>query len=200
MKKPVILAALVVLSAIFLSSCMDNSSPKSSSSTQPVLSKEDLIKRGEYLVTTIGCNDCHSPKKMGERGPEVIQELMLSGYPAERPVPKVSVDALKNGWGMFNSDLTSFVGPWGESFAANLTPDQTGLGNWTEEQFKKALTQGKYMGVDGSRMLLPPMPWTNWANMKDEDVKAIFVYLQSLPPVKNSVPAPIPPQTIMEGK
>jgi hypothetical protein len=200
MKKPVILLALFVLSVTILSSCMDNSSPKVSSSAQPSLSKEDLINKGEYLVTTIGCNDCHSPKKMGQRGPEVIPELLLSGYPGNRPVPKASADALKNGWGMFNSDLTSFVGPWGESFAANLTPDQTGLGNWTEEQFKKALTQGKFKGIDGGRMLLPPMPWTDWVNMKDEDVKAIFAYLQSIPPVKNTVPEPIPPQTIMAGK
>jgi hypothetical protein len=201
MKKPVILVALFVLSVTLLSSCMDNSSPKGSSSTQPSLSKEDLIKKGEYLVTTIGCNDCHSPKKMGERGPELIQGLMLSGYPGDKPVPKVNIDVFKSGWGgMFTPDLTSFVGPWGETFAANLTPDQTGLGNWTEEQFKKALTQGKYQGIDGGRVLLPPMPWQNWTNMKDEDVKAIFAYLQSIPPVKNTVPLPIPPQTIMAGK
>jgi len=200
MKKPAVLLASLVLSATILSSCMDNNSPKVSSSAQPAVSKEDLIKKGEYLVSTIGCGDCHSPKKMGQRGPEVIPELMLSGYPGERPVPKISVEALKNGWGMFTPDLTSFVGPWGESFAGNITPDQTGIGNWTEEQFKKAITQGKFKGLDGGRMLLPPMPWQNWVNMKDEDVKAIYAYLKSIPPVKNIVPPPIPPETLMAGK
>jgi len=151
-------------------------------------------------VTTIGCNDCHSPKRMGERGPEVIPELLLSGYPGDRPVPKASADALKSGWGLLNSDFTSFVGPWGESFAGNITPDQTGIGNWTEEQFKKALTQGKFKGIDGGRMLLPPMPWQNWTNLKDEDVKAIYAYLKSIPPVRNIVPAPIPPESLFTAK
>ena len=200
MKKLAVLLGSIVLGAIILSSCMDNNSPKVSPNAQTALSKEDLIKKGEYLVTTIGCNDCHSPKKMGQRGPEIIPELLLSGYPGNRPLPKGSADALKSGWGMFTRDLTSFVGPWGESFAANLTPDQTGLGNWTEEQFKKALTQGKFKGVDGGRILLPPMPWTDWVNLKDEDVKAIFAYLKSIPPVKNIVPEPIPPETLMAGK
>lgn len=192
MKKQIFLYASFLFVAATLTDCMNNN-PKPVSNAGQSLSNEDLIKKGEYLVTTIGCNDCHSPKRMGARGPEVIPELLLSGYPGNRPVPKASAEALKNGWGMFNADLTSFVGPWGESFAGNLTSDPTGIGNWTEEQFKKALTQGKFKGIDGGRMLLPPMPWQNWANMKDEDVKAIFLYLKSTPPVRNIVPAPIPP-------
>jgi hypothetical protein len=196
MKIAIYICAAILFSSVLSSSCTDNNQPIASSSAQPTLSNDDLIKKGEYLVTTIGCNDCHSPKRMGDRGPEVIPELMLSGYPGDRPVPKASADALKNGWGLLNSDFTSFVGPWGESFAGNLTSDPTGIGNWTEEQFKKALTQGKFKGVDGGRMLLPPMPWTNWANLKDEDVKAIFLYLKSTPPVRNIVPAPIPPNEL----
>jgi hypothetical protein len=193
MNKAIYIGSSFLLSIILFGSCTDYNPSTVSPGTQPPISNEDLIRKGEYLVTTIGCNDCHSPKRMGVHGPEVIPELMLSGYPGDRPVPKASADALKNGWGQFNSDLTSFVGPWGESFAGNLTSDQTGIGNWTEEQFKKALTQGKFKGIDGGRMLLPPMPWQNWMNMKDEDVKAIFLYLKSTPPVRNIVPAPIPP-------
>jgi hypothetical protein len=196
MKKQIFLYASFLFVAASLSSCMDNN-PKPVAQAEQAMSNEDLIIKGEYLVTTIGCNDCHSPKRMGERGPEVIPELMLSGYPGDRPVPKVSAEALKNGWGLLNSDFTSFVGPWGESFAGNLTSDPTGIGNWTEEQFKIALTQGKFKGIDGGRMLLPPMPWWNWANMKDEDVKAIFLYLKSTPPVRNIVPAPIPPDALL---
>lgn len=195
MKKPIFFLTSVLFFAAFFSSCMENN-PAPVTNTEKAMSNEDLIKKGEYLVNTIGCNDCHSPKRMGERGPEVIPELMLSGYPGDRPLAKVNTDVFKNGWGLFNSDLTSFVGPWGQSFAGNITSDPTGIGNWTEEQFKKALTQGKFKGIDGGRMLLPPMPWTNWTNMKDEDVKAIFLYLKSTPPVRNIIPAPIPPENL----
>ena len=190
-------AVLIVVGS--LTSCMQASHSRVANKEQE-MTTEDYIKKGEYLVTTIGCNDCHSPKRMGERGPEIIPELMLSGYPGDRPTGIVSTDAFEKGWGLFNADLTSFVGPWGQSFAANLTSDPTGIGNWTEEQFKKALTQGKFKGLDGGRTLLPPMPWFNWTNMKDEDVKAIYLYLKSTPPVNNVVPAPIPPEDLVASK
>ncbi|NUM40354.1 MAG: diheme cytochrome c-553 [Leptospiraceae bacterium] len=157
---------------------------------------ETLVKKGEYLVGILGCHDCHSPKRMGPQGPELIPELMLSGYPASRPFGKVTKEALANGWSLFNEDLTCGVGPWGASFAANITSDETGIGNWSLEQFKKALTQGKSKGLDGGRMLLPPMPWFNYKNMKDEDIEAIFNYLKSTNPVSNVVPAPIPPDAL----
>ena len=76
------------------------------------------------------------------------------------------------------------------SFAGNLTSDETGIGNWTEEQFKKAITQGKYKGLDNSRPLLPPMPWPQFSMLNDADVKAIYTYLKSTKPVRNVVPAP----------
>jgi hypothetical protein len=106
---------------------------------------------------------------------------------------KFDESKIKNGFGMFYPDLTATAGPWGVSFAGNITPDETGIGNWTEEQFKKAITQGKSKGLDGGRMLLPPMPWFNYTTLKDEDVHAIFTYLRSIKPVKNVVPAPIAP-------
>jgi hypothetical protein len=164
------------------------SSPTANSGT-----KTDPVKHGEYLVQTMGCNDCHSPKRMGPQGPEVIRETMLSGYPSNRPTIKFEHELLKNGFSMFYPDLTGAIGPWGTSFAANLTPDDTGLGNWTFENFKKAMTQGKSKGMDNGRMLLPPMPWINYVNMEEEDLKAIFAYLKSIPAVKNVVPPPVPP-------
>ena len=177
-----------------VSSC-SNSNQKSAESTSVIkaVSPEEMVKRGEYLVTVMGCNDCHSQKKMGPNGPEIIPELLLSGYPSDRPVVKFNDPLLKEGFGMFYPDLTAAAGPWGVSFAANLTPDQSGIGTWTEEQFKKALMQGKFKGLDGTRMLLPPMPWFNFAYLKDEDASAIFAYLKSLNPVVNVVPQPIPP-------
>jgi mono/diheme cytochrome c family protein len=151
-----------------------------------------LIKRGEYLVTIMGCGDCHSPKAMGPQGPEPVAGKTLSGYPADRPVPKPNTDALKE-WVLFNGDNTASAGPWGVSFAANLTSDATGIGNWTKDQFKRALTQGKSKGIATNRMLLPPMPWPNYRTIKDADLDAIFAYLKSTKPVENVVPAPVPP-------
>ena len=153
--------------------------------------QEELAKRGEYLVTIMGCNDCHSPKIMGPQGPQLDPDRLLSGYPAGQPLPPMPVN--NDGWALMSMDLTAAVGPWGTSFAANLTSDATGIGNWTEEQFERALRHGLYKGLEGSRPLLPPMPWQNLVNMKPEDMKAVFAYLKSTKPVENVVPAPIPP-------
>jgi hypothetical protein len=145
----------------------------------------EKVKRGEYLVSIIGCDDCHSPKRMGPMGPEIIPELRLSGYPSSRPIMKADTSAVNQGWAMFVPDLTSSVGPWGVSFSANLTSDETGIGNWTEENFLRAIREGKYKGLETSRPLLPPMPWFVYKNMKDEDLKSIFAYLKTTKPVEN---------------
>ena len=95
-------------------------------------------------------------------------------------------------WGAItNNDLTAWVGPWGISFAANLTPDPTGFGSWTPEIFIQTIRTGKQAGV--GRPLLPPMPWMDYAQMTDADLRAVFAYLKSIPPVSNAVPAPVPP-------
>ena len=195
-KNHVILAFFTAVCLMGITSCTSNQTSSNKNETAQAESHENLVKRGEYLVTIMGCNDCHSPKKMGSKGPEVIPELLLSGYPADRPIVKFNDPMIKQGFGMFYPDLTAAAGPWGVSFAANLTPDPTGIGTWTEEQFKKAMTQGKFKGLDGTRMLLPPMPWFNFTTLKDEDTKAIFAYLKSLKPVKNAVPSPIPPENM----
>jgi hypothetical protein len=154
------------------------------------------IIRGEYLVTVGGCDDCHSPKRMGNRGPEIIPETRFGGYPSDRPIQKISFDALKNGWALMGGDMTSAVGPWGMSFAGNISSDETGIGNWSEEQFITSLRKGKYKGIETSRDLLPPMPWFNYAKMSDYDLKAIFTFLKSSNPVKNVVPMPISPDKL----
>lgn len=179
------------LTALFLGSCNEKPSSPPEGGEDAVPTQADLVKQGEYLVTIMGCHDCHSPKKMGPQGPELIPELMLSGYPAERGIPEFDSKLTDQGYAMMVPDLTAFKGPWGISFAANLTPDESGLQLWTEEQFKKAMKEGKFKGLDNSRPLLPPMPWFNFINIKDEDVHAIFTYLQSIQPVKNIVPQPV---------
>jgi mono/diheme cytochrome c family protein len=177
------------LAAILVCSCGNNNSTKESNSQE--LTGDQLIQRGDYLVATLGCNDCHSPKRMGTKGPEIIPELMLSGYPADRTLAPIDSDALHNGWLLFPLDLTAAVGPWGVSFAANLTSDPTGIGNWPEENFARALRQGKFKGLEGTRTLLPTMPWENYAKLTDADIKAIYAYLKSTKPVHNVVPAAI---------
>lgn len=157
------------------------------------MSKEDLIARGEYLVDFGGCNDCHSPKNgFDEKGPVLVEDRILSGHPASEPLD-TTITGSK--WIQTNPGLTSWGGPWGISFAANLTPDgPTGLGNWTEEIFIKAMRTGKHMGA--GRPILPPMPYFSVASLNDEDMKAVFAYLKSLKPVSNKVPDPIPPKGV----
>jgi hypothetical protein len=159
------------------------------------LNQPDLVKRGEYLVNTSACNDCHSPKRMTPLGPEPDPARLLSGYPSDAPLPRVNKEALKD-WVLFNQDLTGIAGPWGVSFAANITSDETGIGNWSEDQFFMAIRHGKYKGLEGSRNLLPPMPWQVYRNMTDQDLRSIFAYLKTTTPIRNIVPAPIPPTEI----
>jgi hypothetical protein len=192
MKNPI--AILILLSGLYLYSCTEKNNPAPRNTTaEEAPGQEDIVKQGKHLVEIMGCNDCHSPKKVGPKGPEIIEELLLSGYPSDRPVVTFDSKLIKEGFAMFYPDLTAAAGPWGISFAANLTPDETGIGNWSEEQFKKALTEGKLKGLDGSRTLLPPMPWVNYISLTDEEIHAVFTYLKSIKPVKNIVPNPISP-------
>jgi cytochrome c553 len=194
MKKTSYLFTTILFALILLAGCSNKQKPEVAVTPEPTPGQ--LVKRGEYLVTIMGCNDCHSPKSLGPQGPQIIPELMLSGYPGDRPRLKVETAALKIGWVLLTGDLTSAAGPWGVSYAANLTSDPTGIGSWTEDNFKRALKEGKFKGMPGGRTLLPPMPWQNYTNISDEDVSAIFAYLQSTKPVRNVVPAPIPPDQV----
>ena len=150
------------------------------------------VERGQYLVTIGGCNDCHTPLKIGPKGPEPDVARRLSGHPETFSIANGTTTASSQWLMSMAASGTAFSGPWGVSFAANLTPDQnTGLGIWTEEMFVKAVRTGRHMGV--SRPILPPMPWPNVGAMSDDDVKAVYAYLRSIPPVHNRVPDPLPP-------
>jgi hypothetical protein len=178
--------ALIIATAVI--ACTNTSAKNETKTT--VLDSTQKVKHGEYLVTVSGCDDCHSPKIMGPKGPEVDMEKRLSGFPATRPIPMFDSNLVKKGIAQFNEDLTSAAGPWGISFAANLTSDISGIGNWTLENFKYALRHGKWKGLEGSRDLLPPMPWFNLAKMTDGDLEAIYAFLKTTKPVENIVPAP----------
>ena len=150
------------------------------------------VATGKYLVDTSGCHDCHTPWIMGANGPEPDMTRALSGHPADLVIS--APGKMPEGWvGAMNATNTAWTGPWGVSFTANLTPDpETGI--WremTEEQFIQALRTGRHLGQ--GRPILPPMPWLPYGQKTDDDLKAIYAYLQSIPPVKNKVPDPLPP-------
>ncbi|SFV35651.1 c-type cytochrome [Thermoflavifilum thermophilum] len=151
---------------------------------------------GKHLVDISGCSDCHTPKKMTAMGPVPDTTMYLAGHPAVVPPPHINrVELEKNGL-MLTNDLSVWVGPWGISYAANLTPDETGLGGWSESQFLTAIRKGKWKGLEQSRDLLPPMSFVAEGmnhGFSDQELKAIFAYLQTIRPVHNLVPAPVPP-------
>ncbi|MEI9943194.1 MAG: diheme cytochrome c-553 [Chitinophagaceae bacterium] len=188
MKRSIFILSLITAAGLFVIVACQNSSANPQS--EVILSKDSLIKRGSYLVTVSGCDDCHSPKRFSANGVELIPELRLSGSQHNNTLPKVDKSQVKNGWVLLGGDFTAAVGPWGVSYAGNLTSDETGIGIWSEAQFSKALREGKLKGMDGTRPLLPSMPWENFRNFTDLDIKAIYTFLQSTKPVSNVVPAP----------
>jgi hypothetical protein len=153
--------------------------------------QEAAVRRGEYIVNSAGCHDCHTPLKMGPEGPEPDTTRMLSGHPETMPVSKPAT--LEGPWFWAGTATnTAYTGPWGISYTANLTPDRnTGLGIWTEDMFVKAIKTGKHMGT--SRPINPPMPWPAYRNLTEDDLKAVFAYLRTIPPIVNHVPDYLPP-------
>lgn len=145
-----------------------------------------MVERGRYLTAIIGCDDCHTPLIMGPNGPERDMSMSLAGHPQNLAMPPVEPG--EGPWNMLMAaSMTAFTGPWGVSYAPNLTPDrQTGMGAWTEAMFVTAMRSGRHMGV--SRPIMPPMPWPAYGRMTDDDLRAIFAYLQSIPPIENQVP------------
>jgi hypothetical protein len=129
---------------------------------------------------------------MTDKGPVLDPDKLLSGHPANEVLLPYDNEILKS-YALFSMGLTAAIGPWGTSFSANITSDETGIGTWTEEQFMTAIRKGKFKGQEGGRELLPPMPWMFYKNFPDEDLKAIFAYLKTVKPVENVVPAPLPP-------
>ena len=156
---------------------------------------ESKEKWGEHLVTIGGCHDCHTPKVMTPMGPDLDSTKLLAGHIAGSPEPQVNRKEMQDKGLVVTGDLTTWIGPWGTSYTANLTSDETGIGNWNEEQLILALREGKYKGLASNRNLLPPMPWQMYKHFTDDEIKAIFAHLKSTKPIKNVVPPPLPPVT-----
>ena len=194
----------LLISTFLLLSCTDKGSEQKVIQSEVPLTTtaygefESQIAYGEHLVLIGLCHDCHTPKKMGPHGPEFDMDLALSGHPAQMPAPDVDRKEMESKGLATTSTLTAWVGPWGISYAANLTSDPTGIGNWQELHFMTAIREGKFKGLPNNRSLLPPMPWEMIRNMTDEELKAIFAYLKSTKPIKNIVPAAEPPVLVRQ--
>ena len=128
------------------------------------MSAGEKIARGRQIAYSSACVDCHTP---GTFYGATDTTRMLSGS--------------ELGW----------EGPWGITFPRNLTPDmETGIGSWSEEDIVTAFRTGHR---PDQSMILPPMPWTAYAHMSDEDAYALAAFIKSLPPVRHKVPDRIPP-------
>jgi hypothetical protein len=153
------------------------------------------VARGQYLVTTSGCHDCHTPLKDGPAGPEPDYSRMLSGHPESLAVDTPMAPPGAPWLVGTTATSTAWSGPWGVSFTANLTPDpETGLGRWSFRNFKDTIRTGRHMGR--GRAILPPMPIPMYKHFNDEDLEAIFTFLQSIPAIHNRVPEPLPPASV----
>lgn len=188
----IIVLALLALMAIAYS--QSHTQTKNATGKVATENSAAMIQRGKFLVSYGGCNDCHSPKVMTDKGPMPDTTRILSGHPADVKTPAIPSGVLSpDGWvSLTNMHMTAWAGPWGVSYSANITPDEgTGIGNWTPEAFIKTMRTGKHMGT--GRDLLPPMPWQELGNLTDGDLRAIFAYLHTLKPIQNQVPQPLPP-------
>lgn len=206
MKKQMITAGLVVV-AVLLAQCGRENPGQTLSSADAAQTKayagfESQVKWGEHLVTVSACHDCHTPKIITPEGMMLLDSSrLLSGHPAGMPGPDINRAEIERKGLTVTGLLTAWAGPWGVSYAANLTSDDTGTGAWSEQQFMTAIRKGKFKGLEGSRTLLPPMPWEVYQYMTDDELKAIFAYLKSTKPVRNVVPAPEPPvAALISGK
>jgi hypothetical protein len=156
----------------------------------------ELVREGETLVKLGGCGDCHTPVHFDEKlgAPVPIPGRMLSGHPVGAPDP--SGDPARGDQAVIGPTFTSFKLPFGVVYSANLTPDrESGLGKWSEAEFIATMRSGHHQGT--GRPVLPPMPWQNLAQQPDENLRAVFAYLQSIPPVSNRVPAATVPDAVV---
>src|SRR4030095_3526847 len=185
--------------AICLTRCSDDKKAEPAVATETTTEKpsfggyESQVKWGEHLVTIAGCNDCHTPKKMTPMGPVDDSTLMLSGHPEKAPAPTVDRKDLESKGLVVTADFTTWTGPWGITYSANLTPDETGTKNWTEDQFVYALRNTISKGLAGDRPLMPPMNMMHVKHMSDDELKAIYAYLRTVKPIKNNSVQPTPP-------
>jgi len=187
--RPAVPPFWVVAVAATLATVVLTAAPLAAAADNPNAAK---VARGQYLVSTSGCHDCHTPFKLGPNGPEPDMSRALSGHPQSLVMPPAPQLPPGPWLVTMAATNTAFAGPWGVSFTANLTPDaETGLGQWTLKDFTDTIRTGRHMGR--GRPVLPPMPIPVYNNFTDDDLEAVFSYLRTIAPISNRVPEPLPP-------
>lgn len=168
MKKLIALAAIVlcIITATYFSSCNNNDSE------QQAKAKEDSIKnviaRGDYLANHVSaCIHCHSQRDFSKyAGPTIPGSEGGGGQKLDHSI----LDAIP-----------------GTLYAKNITPDkETGIGDWTDDEVLRAITQGINKNGD---TLFPIMPYASFNRMAKEDLMSIIAYIRTLKPIKNKIPA-----------
>ena len=189
--RPAVPPFWVVAVAATLATVVLTAAPLAAAADNPNAAK---VARGQYLVSTSGCHDCHTPFKLGPNGPEPDMSRALSGHPQSLVMPPAPQLPPGPWLVTMAATNTAFAGPWGVSFTANLTPDaETGLGQWTLKNFTDTIRTGRHMGR--GRPVLPPMPIPVYNNFTEDDLEAVFSYLRTIAPISNRVPEPLPPAT-----
>ncbi|MEX0769566.1 MAG: cytochrome c [Balneolaceae bacterium] len=129
---------------------------------KPRLSSENTLEYGKYLTTAAACSECHTKQVQGQ----VVGEPFAGGFEFTFP----------------NGDVVR---------SANITPHETGIGNMTKEQFVqrfKTFADSSYVSDKVEpRQFQTVMPWLMYADMKSEDLEAIYEYLRTVDPVGNTV-------------
>ncbi|WP_161888771.1 c-type cytochrome [Pontibacter russatus] len=127
---------------------------------------EDEVTKGKYLLTISSCGDCHTPRDKGNP----IEEMHLAGG-SEFPTPD-----------------------GGKLRSANITPDrETGIGNWTAEVFVQRFKSQEHPAAVAPGGPNTIMPWSMYAGMKEEDLRAIYSYLMTVKPINNKIERFTPP-------
>lgn len=171
-KTDLLITAILIAAAVILTSVLATATVRATAAG-PSASAPGTIARGKYLVDIMGCHDCHTPWKMGPKGPEMDMTRALSGHPEDLKMPPAPAVPPGPWMATAAATMTAWAGPWGVSYTMNLTPDkETGLGDWTLEQFVATMKTGKDRGK--GRALLPPMPYFNLAKLTDEDIASVF--------------------------
>lgn len=138
-----------------------NTIPKKAN-LHPMPQSGDVKAYGKYLVTAAGCHECHTKQVKGE----FVGKPFAGGMEFKFPDGAIVR-------------------------SANITPDASGIGSWNEQAFLnrfKTYADSNYVPQKITPdAMQTPMPWAMYAGMKEEDLKAIFAYLQTLTPVENTV-------------
>ena len=128
--------------------------------TIPMPDTNNILEVGKYLAHNLDCSSCHSADF---KTVNILEPEKSEGY-----------------FGGGNTLLTMEGKP---IYTQNLTPDEeTGIGSWSEEKFVKAIKYGVKEGEPALRY--PMLPY---ATLTDDEAKAIYAYLKTVPAIKNNV-------------